>query len=140
MADFYGATLYVPKHLITPEIQALIDGYLKDYETEMSDGNGIFVLHSPEARWGEFEEIEAALVKANIPFDRETAADYAEPSFTIHFRPGLTKTPQYVCDVIDVREVKDLIKAGGLKALQEKLAKDYPTFQVLEDIKESEVA
>ncbi|MFA5112217.1 MAG: hypothetical protein WC443_12470, partial [Desulfobaccales bacterium] len=139
-AEFYGATLYVPKHLITPEIQAMIDGYLKDYETEISEGNGIFVLHSPEARWGEFEEIEAALVKAKIPFDRETAADYAGPSFTIHFRLGLTETPRYVCGVIDVIEVKDLIKAGGLEALQEKLAKDYPDFPSLEGMKESEVA
>ena len=140
MADFYGATLHVPKHLIAPEIQRLIDGYLKDYETEISEDSGIFVLHSPEAKWGEFEEIEAALVKAEIPFDRETAADYAEPAFTIYFRPGLTETPQYVCDVIDVREVNDLIKSGGLKALQKKLAKDYPTFKALEGIEESEVA
>ena len=50
----------------------------------------------------------------------------------MYFRPGITPTPQYVCDVIDVGEVKGLLKTGGLKALQEKLAKDYPEFLPLE--------
>ena len=132
MADYYGATLYVPEHLITPEIKAMIDEYIQEHETEDSVVDGIFTLVAPEARYGEFEEIEEALVKAEIPFDRETAADYAEPSFTMHFRPGVTPTPKYVCDVIDVLEVRGLLKTGGLEALQEKLAKDYPEFLPLD--------
>ena len=128
MADYYGATLSVPAHLITPEIKAMIDEYIQEHETEDSVVDGIFTLVSYEARWGEFEEIEEALVDAGIPFDRETGPDYGNPAFTMYFRPGITKTPQYVCDVIDVREVKGLLKTGGLKALQEKLAKDYPEF------------
>ena len=128
MADYYGATLYVPKHLITPELEAMIDEYVREHEIEDSVVDGIFTLVSYEARWGEFEEIEEALVDAGIPFDRETAPDYGNPAFTVHFRPGITPTPQYVCDVIDVGEVKGLLKTGGLEALQEKLAKDYPEF------------
>jgi hypothetical protein len=128
MADYYGATLSVPAHLITPEIKAMIDEYIEDHETEDSVVDGIFTLVSPEARYGEFPEIEEALVKAGVPFDRETVADYSEPGFTVYFRPGVTPTPQYVCDVIDVAEVKGLLKSGGIEALQEKLAKDYPEF------------
>lgn len=132
MADYYGATLYVPKHLITPEIEAMIDEYVREHETEDSVVDGISTLVSYEARWGEFEEIEEALVDAGIPFDRETVADYGNPGFTMYYRPGITKTPQYVCDVIGVLEVRGLLKTGGLKALQEKLAKDYPEFLPLE--------
>jgi hypothetical protein len=36
MADYYGATLYIPKHLITPEIKAMIDEYIQEHETEDS--------------------------------------------------------------------------------------------------------
>jgi hypothetical protein len=132
MADYYGATLSVPAHLITPEIKAMIDEYIQKHETEDSVVDGIFTLVSYEARWGEFEEIEEALVAAGITFDRETAPDYGNPAFTMYFRPGITPTPQYVCDVIDVGEVKGLLKTGGLKSLQEKLAKDYPEFLPLE--------
>ena len=132
MADYYGATLSVPAHLITPEIKAMIDEYIQEHETEDSVVDGIFTLVAPEARYGEYEEIEEALVKAEIPFDRETVADYGEPAFTMYFRPGITPTPQYVCDVIDVGEVKGLLKTGGLKALKGKLAKDYPEFLPLE--------
>ncbi len=132
MADYYGATLSVPAHLITPEIKAMIDEYIQEHETEDSVVDGIFSLVAPEARYGEFEEIEEALVGAEIPFDRETVADYGEPAFTMYFRPGITPTPQYVCDVIDVGEVKSLLKTGGIESLQEKLAKDYPEFLPLE--------
>jgi len=136
MADYYQATLSIPAHLITPEIKAMIDEYIQEHETEDSVVDGIFTLVAPEARYGEFEGIEEALVKAEIPFDRETAADYAEPSFTVYFRPGVTPTPKYVCDVIDVLEVRGLLKTGGLEALQEKLTKDYPEFLPLEGKKE----
>jgi len=140
MADHYQATLYVPKHLLTPEIEAMIDEYIQENETEDSVVDGIFILVSYEARWGEFEEIEAVLVEAEIPFDRETVADYGNPAFTLYFRPGVTKTPQYVCEVIDAMEVKDAIKTGGLRALKKKLATFYPNFLPLEGRKESEVA
>jgi len=141
MADYYAATLQFPVHLTTPEIKAEIDKYVRDYpDCEATEQEGIFTLYSPEARYGEFPELEEMLVKAAIPFDRDTSADYEEPSFTMFFRPGLTQEPQYVCDVIDVGEVKDLIKSGGLEALQEKLVKDFPDFPPLEGKKESEVA
>jgi len=115
MADYYGATLSVPAHLITPEIKAMIDEYIQEHETEDSVVDEIFTLVSYEARWGEFEEIEEALVDAGIPFDRETVADYGNPAFTMYFRPGITPTPQYVCDVIDVGEVKGCSKLVAWK-------------------------
>lgn len=141
MADYYAATLQFPAHLTTPEIKAEIDEYVRNYpDCEATEQDGIFTLYSPEARYGELPEIEEELVEAAIPFDRGTSADYGEPSFTMFFRPGLTQEPKYVCDVIDVWEVKDLIRSGSLEALQEKLAKDFPDFPPLEGKKESEVA
>jgi len=135
MADYYGATLQFPDHLITKEIEALIDDYTKNYpDVETNVAEGIFTIYSPEARYGELPEIEDALVEAEIPFDRDTVADYGNPSFTMYFRPGITERPEYVCDVIDVVEVKSLIKSGGLEALQEKLVTDYPDFPPLEGI------
>lgn len=136
MGEYFGATLYGPKHLITPEIAAMIKDYRKDYpDTEESEGDGIYALFSPEASWGQFAEIEKALVKAGIPFDRYTSQYEPDPAYTTYFRPGLTPTPKDVGDVIDVQEVKDLIKLGGLEALEKKLTEDFPEFPTLKEVR-----
>jgi hypothetical protein len=132
MAEYFAATLYVPRHLITPEIAAMIQTYRKEFpDTEESEADGIYCLYSPEARWGQFDEIEKELVQAGIPFDRETSAYEPDPSYKTNFRPGLTPTPRDVEDVIDVQVVKDLFKSGGLGEL---LAKDYPDFPPLKEV------
>ena len=147
MADYYGATLYVPKKAITAEIQKMLDDYVKDYpECEVNEGNGLFTIYSPEARWGEFEAIEAALVEAEIPFDRETNADYGNPSFTAHFRPGITPKPKEVYDEVAVQAIRDIVNAYSSDetraqlygALTYYLEVNFPTFPVLEDMAKGE--
>lgn len=141
MAEYFGATLYVPKHLITPEIAAMIKDYRENFpDTEEREGNGISALFSPEASWGQFDDIEEALVKAGIPFDRETSNYDSDPSYTTYFRPGITPEPKDVHDAIDVQAIKGLIKLGDLEALQKMMAEDYPDFPPLQGKKESEAA
>jgi hypothetical protein len=147
MADFYGATLYVPKKAITAEIQKMVDEYMKDYpDCEVNEGNGLFTIYSPEARWGEFEEIESALTEAEIPFDRDTDANSGNPAFAMYFRPGITPTPKYVAELVEVREIRDIVNAyssdetrGQLYgALTYYLETNFPTFPVLEDMAKEE--
>ena len=58
MAEYFEATLYVPKRLITREIAKLIKDYRKEFpDTEESEGDCIYYLNSPEAMWGKFEDI-----------------------------------------------------------------------------------
>lgn len=133
MGEYFAATLYVPKHRITAKIEAMIQTYRKEFpDTEESEGDGIYVLYSPEAAYGQFDEIEKALVHTGIPFDRETSAYEPDNSYTTYFRPGLTPAPKDVEDVIDVQVVKDLFKSGGLGEL---LAKDYPDFPPLKEVR-----
>ena len=44
-------------------------------------------LYSPEAPWGEMEEIEEYLVRQNIPFDRHTEASSGWDGCIVFFRP-----------------------------------------------------
>ena len=121
----------------------MVDDYMKDYpDCEINEGNGLFTIYSPEARWGEFEKIEEYLVEKEIPFDRETNADYGNPAITSYFRPGITPKPKEVGDEVGVQAIRDIVKAystdetrGQLYgALTYYLEVNFPTFPVLEDM------
>ena len=139
MADYFGATLQFPAHLITPEIKAMIEEYVQEHDAEFNTADGICTLYAGEARWGQFEEIEDALVTAAIPFNRETEQYYSDPSFTTYFRPGITQEPVPVDDLVEVGEIKRLLREGGLMALQAYLENNFPDFPALETRQENEV-
>ena len=64
-----------------------LDSSAYDLETEIDD-DGIFRLFNPEARYGEFPDLEVVLIKKGIPFDRESRADWQRPAVARVFRPG----------------------------------------------------
>jgi hypothetical protein len=72
--------------LDSPVTLELADSQLYDLEVEVEEG--IFRLHNPEARYGEFSDLEELLVKKGIPFERESSMDWDRPPVTRVFRPG----------------------------------------------------
>ena len=53
------------------------------------DGNGHLRLADPEARYGQFEELEAFCVRHGIAFDRHSDARYEFDAENVVFRPGM---------------------------------------------------
>lgn len=106
-----------------------LDSSAYDLETEINE-DGIFSLYNPEARYGEFIELEEVLIKKGIPFDRESRSDWQRPATLRIFRPGDTPLdlliPQdgQLCDLISA--IRKLIDAAKSKAISE--------MQVLQDI------
>jgi hypothetical protein len=103
-----------------------------DLETEI-DEDGIFRLCNPEARYGEFVDLEEVLIKKGIPFDRESRADWQRPAELRVFRPGdatldflIPQDPDF-CGL--EAKIRELIRAAGSKAVSE--------IPVLQDIENS---
>jgi hypothetical protein len=57
-----------------------------DLDTEIEAG--IFHLQNPEARYGEFYDLEELLVQKGLPFDRTSSMDWNRPPELRVFRPG----------------------------------------------------
>jgi hypothetical protein len=53
------------------------------------DENGHLRLADPEARFGQFEELEEFCVRHGIPFDRHSDARYEFDAVNVMFRPGM---------------------------------------------------
>ncbi len=95
------------------------------------DEDGIFRLFNPEARYGEFTDLEELFIKKGIPFDRESRADWQRPPMVRVFRPGdaavdlLIPQDENLCGLVTA--IRKLIEARGEKELSK--------ISVLEDIK-----
>jgi hypothetical protein len=64
-------------------------------DVEFDEENGVCSLHNPEARYGEFYDLEELLVQKAIPFDRNSSMDWNRPPETRVFRP--VNPPFNVC-------------------------------------------
>ena len=99
-----------------------LDSPAYDLETEI-DEDGIFRLFNPEARYGEFADLEEVLIKKGIPFDRESRADWQRPAVLRVFRPGdacldlLIPQDEELCALISA--IRKLIETSGSKAVSE---------------------
>lgn len=106
-----------------------LDSPAYDLETEINE-DGILRLNNPEARYGEFADLEEAFIKKGIPFDRESRADWQRPAILRVFRPGdtpldlLIPQDEKLCALITA--IRKLIEAAGSKAVSE--------IRVLQDI------
>jgi hypothetical protein len=91
-------------------------------DVEFDEENGVCSLHNPEARYGEFYDLEELLIQKAIPFDRNSSMDWNRPPETRVFRP--VNPPFDVCIPDDessgvVVEIKKKIRAVGDKAISE---------------------
>jgi hypothetical protein len=106
-----------------------LDSPAYDLETEINE-DGILSLYNPEARYGEFADLEEVLIKKGIPFDRESRADWQRPAVLRVFRPGyapldlLIPQDEQLCALIFA--IRKLIEAVGGKGVSE--------IRVLQDI------
>ena len=107
-----------------------LDSSAYGLESEIND-DGIFRLFNPEARYGEFADLEELFIKKGIPFDRESRADWQRPPVVRVFRPGDAALdlliPQDEKLYGLVAAIRTLIETTGEKAVSE--------IAVLEDIK-----
>ncbi|MGO9177208.1 MAG: hypothetical protein ACLQED_13890 [Desulfobaccales bacterium] len=128
----FSATIEFPASKIDSEIRELLeeegvrfkpqifgtslelDSPQYDLDTEINK-HGIFRLHNPEARYGEFEDLELAFVTKGIPFDRESGMDWNSPPAIRIFRPGppvfdqTDSTPDGYEEVVSVSKIRELL-------------------------------
>jgi hypothetical protein len=121
-----------------------LDSPAYDLETEINE-DGIFYLHNPEARYGEFYNLEEVLVKKGIPFDRTSSMDWNRPPELRVFRPGEPNFDYYfpldadacepVVSVSKIRELLALDDAGeeGASAIRRYLEEEFPSYPPLTD-------
>ncbi len=138
-----SATIEFPASKIDEEIRKLIEGEgvrfkpqmfgpgleldspAYDLETEIKE-DGVFYIHNPEARYGEFYDLEELLVKKGIPFDRTSAMDWNRPPELRVFRPGEPAFDHYF--PLDHEAYEPVVSLGKLREL---LALPMPTHEIL---------
>ena len=150
-----SATIEFPAAMIDGEIRKLLeeegvrfkpqafgpslelDSPAYDLDTEIEAG--IFRLQNPEARYGEFGELEELLIKKGVPFDRTSNMDWDRPPELRVFRPGEPNFNQYIpLDHEAYEPVVSVVKLRELLALpmptheiQAYLEKDFPAYPPL---------
>jgi hypothetical protein len=148
MSDRYRATIWFPASALEDaEIKEALEnegvddplkGYYTDHEVEVE--KGIFCLNSPQACWGQFEELETLLKAKGIPFDRESGACYEYIPERVIFRPaGNGKPAQDLTflllgeggePAVKVPEIRNLLRQG-VEALQALLDREFPGYAPL---------
>jgi hypothetical protein len=117
------------------------DSFKATYQEEITVEEGIFSLYDSEARYGEFDELEALLVKKDIPFDRQSVQDWDRPPVLRVFRPGLmdhyfpqNEEGETVVNVAKIRKFLDLDDAGeeAASAIRAYLDKEFPVYPPVE--------
>jgi hypothetical protein len=90
-----------------------LDSPLYDLETEINE-EGIFRLHNPEARYGEFGDLEELLVKKGIPFDRDSAPDWQRPAVLRVFRPASGDLPVFDQEIAQDESIEVVARIRGI--------------------------
>jgi len=112
-----------------------------DLETEVSE-EGVFRLHNPEARYGEFYDLEEMLVQKGIPFDRTSSMDWNRPPELRVFRPGEPPFDHYFPldheayePVVSLEKLRELLALPmPTHEIQAYLEKDFPAYPSLPDL------
>ncbi|GMU20588.1 MAG: hypothetical protein AMXMBFR13_06850 [Phycisphaerae bacterium] len=116
---------------------AQVDDIAPENITQYVSEDGVLCFCDDQARYGEFEGLEAALVKLGIAFDRESEGKYEYDPEVRHYRPGeideVRCTNHEGVPVIypaDVEKALKALKAGKIeKSIQmlEKLCPQAPS-------------
>jgi hypothetical protein len=126
------------------------DGSLKDWhgvDIEPGQVDGIFTLEDGEAAYGEFEDLEALLIKKGIPFDRESGMDWNRPPVRLVYRPAqgdkaalelnidLDDDGDEVVSVKAIREILDRTdtEEGPEENIRDFLDFNFPAYSPLSD-------
>jgi hypothetical protein len=83
------------------------------------DEDGHLRLADPEARYGQFEEMEAFCVRHGIPFDRHSDARYEFDAVNVIFRPGM----EHPVETASNNAGDALADAGALRPVVRELAR-----------------
>ncbi len=120
-----------------PSLEMDSPAYNLDTEIEA----GIFHLQNPEARYGEFYDLEELLVQKGLPFNRTSHMDWNRPPELRVFRPGEPTFNHYfpldheayepVVSVVKLREL--LAMPMPTHEIQAYLEKDFPAYPLLTD-------
>jgi hypothetical protein len=121
-----------------------LDSPAYDLETEIKE-DGVFYLNNPEARYGEFSDLEELLVQKGISFDRTSYMDWNRPPELRVYRPGEPNLNLYipldadgyepVVSVAKIRELLALDDAGeeAASAIRRYLEGEFPAYPPLKD-------
>jgi hypothetical protein len=117
-----------------------LDSPAYDLEAEVSE-EGIFRLHNPEARYGEFYDMEEQLVQKGIPFDRTSSMDWNRPPELRVFRPGEPPFNHYFPldheaydPVVSLTKIRELLALPmPTNEIQAYLGKHFPSYPPLTD-------
>jgi hypothetical protein len=96
MANYYGARIIFPESAL--EIEEIKKAYEESSIEDEEICEGIVYADSYEARWGSFEELESALKKHNVPFDRYTDSDAGEQAIMVRSREDEEYVLSLSCD------------------------------------------
>ena len=149
MADYFAASIEFPASALEEwEIKAALEDEgvkfepLKGdpYELEAKITEGIFYLYKAEARWGQFEELEALLRSKGVPFDRQSGQAFEFIPELVIYRPARNGVPAQdltflLLDgtpAVPVREIKDRL-SQGIEAVQAYLDEHYPHYPPLSE-------
>jgi len=157
-----SATIEFPASAIDDEIRKLLeeegvrfkpspglelDSPAYDLETEINE-DGIFFLNNPEARYGEFYDLEELFVQKGIPFDRTSYMDWNRPPELRVFRPGDPHFDHYFPldsdayePVVSVTKIRELLALPmPTHEIQAYLENLFPNYRPLTDWVKEEAA
>ncbi|MFP3868954.1 MAG: hypothetical protein ACLFUU_12495 [Desulfobacteraceae bacterium] len=143
MADYFAASIEFPASALEDaeikkalkneggKFEPLKGDPFREVEAKITEG--IFYLYKAEARWGQFEELEALLRSKGIPFDRQSGQAFEFISELVIFRPAKDGAPaqELISPLLDdepavpVREIRDRL-SQGIEAVQAYLDEHSP--------------
>lgn len=122
----------VPKELKAGKDSGLV------YWEHLGEGGGpCLIVEDEEARYAKFDELEIALIKLGVAFDRESAAVGEYPEMHQSFRPGM---PSEDCIVaggeiqVSASDVLARLDKGGETLLRNWLRRVAPEYPPLEPL------
>jgi hypothetical protein len=146
MADYFWGEITIPLALIDQEVEAAIEAEI-DGDSNIDKYDGLYFFGNPNARYGEFPDLEELLIDKGIPFDRNSEAKYEFEAEIRKYRPPVGKSGG--CDVflstnnnghpvVYADDVRMYALKSDLSGLLKYLDKQSPVVQDLSDwIKEN---
>ena len=146
MSDRFWGEIAFPLVLMDKEIEEIIETETTG-DSNIDKTDDLYFFGDPDAKYGEFEELEELLVNKGIPFDRHSEAKYEYEAETRKYRPPVGEsggcdvvinTNQDGHPVVYADDVRTYVVKGDLPGLLEYLDRECPEIQDLSDwIKEN---
>jgi hypothetical protein len=138
MGDYSWARLEIGGPVKQSVLEKLI--HEDDSDLEPDEDSGFIEIESDEERGGTFGDVEDALVKAGIAFDRFCGRHYEWNPTCRRFRPGIGDFEYSTDDdggdkwLVEVDEIRAALEKGGADRVWELLDTKYPKIPKLEPI------